>query len=322
MAKGMRRTSLAVVGCLAPLLSAEAILRLRNALAARSPVPEEAWVQDDADLGWRPIPGQVVPDAYPGIPVKLDASGFRIGNDPAATTGARRQVFAVGDSFTFGHGVRGEEAWPALLERQLAGRMKVLNLGVPAYGLGQMMLWLSRHADRIRSGDVVVLALIGEDISRIARPFSAAGRRCPLFRNVDGRLVREPGLPSPGCPSFLVRFLAARWAPDPERDPGPAGIARLLLREIDSRVRGAGGRPCFLLLPRAEELARGRADARLDVVRDEARAGGIPCLDGFQAFARLPGGGAGLYLAGDGHPSPRGHAVIAGLVADVLEGLE
>ena len=54
------------------------------------------------------------------------------------------RILAIGDSFTFGTGIDGDETWPARLEHALQQRsardssVAVINAGVPAYGLAQL----------------------------------------------------------------------------------------------------------------------------------------------------------------------------------------
>src|SRR5260221_401935 len=64
--------------------------------------------------------------------------GFRY--RPAPTEISQYTLVAVGDSFTYGHGVTHAEAYPYLLEKKLnsAGvEVRVINAGVPGYGPDQ-----------------------------------------------------------------------------------------------------------------------------------------------------------------------------------------
>jgi lysophospholipase L1-like esterase len=63
------------------------------------------------------------------IPYPIDAHGFN-NADPWP---AKADIVAVGDSLTFGYGVAPDEAWPALIARELPDT-KVINLGLIGAG--------------------------------------------------------------------------------------------------------------------------------------------------------------------------------------------
>ncbi len=77
-----------------------------------------------------------------GAPVTVDARGFRRNGAVPGPSEDAETVLALGDSFTFGLGVRDEETWPAQLERRLRGRrppVRVVNAGTISYGVFQEM---------------------------------------------------------------------------------------------------------------------------------------------------------------------------------------
>jgi lysophospholipase L1-like esterase len=92
--------------------------------------------------------------SYAGMPIEINALGMR---GPETTREKPRETFriaALGDSLTFGYGVRAEESWPAALERALAEdpalldgrRPEVLNMGVSGYGTRDEALVLEHKA--------------------------------------------------------------------------------------------------------------------------------------------------------------------------------
>lgn len=113
-----------------------------------------------------------------GAPATVDGRGFRMNaqeharSAPGATT-----LIALGDSFTFGLGVRDEETWPARLETRLRERtgrpMSVVNAGTISYGVFQ-------EADLLRSAGLqatpvmVVHGLYWNDFMNAEPPSAAA----------------------------------------------------------------------------------------------------------------------------------------------------
>ena len=68
------------------------------------------------------------------IPYPTDAHGFN-NADPWPT---RADIVTVGDSLTFGYGVAPDEAWPAVVARELPDT-KVINLGLIGAGFQQYL---------------------------------------------------------------------------------------------------------------------------------------------------------------------------------------
>jgi hypothetical protein len=70
--------------------------------------------------------------------IRIDADGYRVGTGEETTHGVGPRLLVIGDSFTFGVGVNGEEAVPDRIERKLEAvspdRWWVRNGGVGGYG--------------------------------------------------------------------------------------------------------------------------------------------------------------------------------------------
>jgi hypothetical protein len=76
------------------------------------------------------------PDGSPFLDFRLTtgAHGFRVAEGGTPVPPGARALHAVGDSYTMGWGVDGAAAYPAVLERMLSPRLRVLNLGVDGFG--------------------------------------------------------------------------------------------------------------------------------------------------------------------------------------------
>lgn len=80
------------------------------------------------------------------------------------------RIACMGDSFTFGEGVRYEDTWPAVLGRRLndsrpegVKAYETLNAGVQGYGLLDCLLWYGIRIEKF-DPDVVVLAFFMNDL--------------------------------------------------------------------------------------------------------------------------------------------------------------
>ncbi|MEA2691441.1 MAG: hypothetical protein QOJ16_828 [Acidobacteriota bacterium] len=132
------------------------------------------------ELGWRLRPGFHGP-AF-GAVRDLDENGF-LAVDAVSRPDSRRRVLFLGDSLTFGNGVRTEESFAEVLGRRLPGT-RVFNLGVPGYSSYQGRVALELYTPRLRP-DVVVFSYGYNDRRYVLRPDEADGERA--FRRLSRR---------------------------------------------------------------------------------------------------------------------------------------
>jgi hypothetical protein len=117
----------------------------------------------DETLGWAPGANSKSEDGLS----EISAEGLR-----SATQGevlrnglGDCRVALVGDSFTFGDGVRFEDSWAYRLEQLLPKGCRVLNFGVGGYGIDQMYLRYKRHVPSWKP-NLVILSFIDPDLDR------------------------------------------------------------------------------------------------------------------------------------------------------------
>ncbi len=139
----------------------------------------------DALLGWVP-PAEKPGLPYPWGTVRTLKDGARANGNARVPNSAPR-ILAVGDSFTFGDGVRDKETWPSALERKL--KRPVLNAGVYGYGVDQSFLRASKLIREFHPR-TVIFSLIDDDIQR-AEHTVLGGNPKPHFILQDGLLVHE-----------------------------------------------------------------------------------------------------------------------------------
>jgi len=140
------------------------------------------------EYGWTPRPSFRYTLA--GSETTINRLGYR-GREygPAHGPGKTRLVM-LGDSVTFGFGVRDDETFSAVLE-SLDPRLEVVNLGVPGYGTDQELLKLRGEGLSYRPDGVVLNVCLANDLLDNAADKSIYDGVYPkpYFRLVDGRLV-------------------------------------------------------------------------------------------------------------------------------------
>lgn len=98
--------------------------------------------------------------------IKSNSKGFRDREFSFEIPSGKKRIIVLGDSFTFGHGVENDEAYPKVLERQLAARgpFEVINAGIPANSLSDYIRLVKELSGSYRA-DIVMMGLHGGDIS-------------------------------------------------------------------------------------------------------------------------------------------------------------
>ena len=143
-----------------PVAAAELIARLLPV----SVVSPNAYQQPDEALGFSLQPNRKYRIASRAkdfdIRVSIDDQGFRYddSNGPPSSI-SDADVLILGDSHAFGFGIEQDQTLSAKLTRFLNEQKhpsRVVNGGVPGYGIGQMVLRM-RQQDRLKAGAVVVL---------------------------------------------------------------------------------------------------------------------------------------------------------------------
>lgn len=190
----------------------------------------------EADLGTRTHPGtQMKPhlevlgcydhpelpyfDADGCVTYRCNAFGFRDDEFELAKAPGELRVLAIGDSFTFGVGVRGEAAWPQVLERRLAEEradpVQVINAGFAGgHEPSQYAEWLASDG-LLFAPDAVVLGFCLNDCS-------------PLVP-----MVARMAPPRPRTPSRLWDLIVDRLDP-PGKNDGPLDFGKILTKDTAS----------------------------------------------------------------------------------------
>ncbi|MEI7873940.1 MAG: GDSL-type esterase/lipase family protein [Alphaproteobacteria bacterium] len=332
------------------LLAAEVVDRLRDSSASLWRYPnyidvwQKAWAFDpeergvlryDSELGYEPVPG--ASGTVNGQPISYSADGFRTQN-LGASPAAGPLILVLGDSYTEGWSVSGDESWPAQLERQTGRR--TLNAGVRGYGIDQMVLRAERLVPRLKP-QTIVLAFIGSDIERTALSFRDFKHKPYFVPAGDGLELRNVPVPTTPLSGPLVAIRAVL---------GYSHLLDTLMRRLgaydlwfgNNASTGADGvlvscrlMDRFAALARKYDanalvvafqqsdrwnypLDRPEVAARVAAVLACAKRAGLATLDTSAAFAAAGAGtNPAAYFVAD-HYADRGNALAASLIAAAL----
>jgi hypothetical protein len=299
--------------------------RARHAGTTGRPRPEASYAFSPT-LGW-----ELRPDVRTDR-VTSNSQGLRGRREyaPEPPAGIRR-VLCVGDSFTFGAGLRDDETMPARLEAALNGsgpaRWEVLNFGVEGYGTDQQWLYLSERGLRYRP-QIVVLSFFELNLERNVMSFRDYAK--PYFTLADGRLVLH-NVPVPSPPEVLgSRPELPRWRLASLL--GTLGQEFRLSTSLGDLARTQAGAVTVALLDAMREasVAHGARFVLMTIPRPITRRGsdtermlaawaartGTPLLNLRAAYVKLPDAERARLYAG--HWTPYGADVTARLLADEL----
>jgi hypothetical protein len=182
------------------------------------------------------------------------------------------RVAVVGDSFTYGAEVGDDETFPRRLEKLLANG-EVINMGVRAYGIDQMVLKYLKYGRAYRP-DLLVVAIWTLDYQRVPFTFYRFAKPRYVLHPETGALVlTHTPVPPPEemyrtlsrelGPFFFVYALLRQGyrqvldrAPDRERyyekwDP----LVKAILGRLVEVARGDGTAMLFVLIEHGLELA-------------------------------------------------------------------
>lgn len=182
-------------GFLVSLGVAEVGLRISNFWIGRHSDTMFTVIEHDELLGWRLKPNireKIDFVDIEGIPLRSNSLGFWDKEfTPEKEAGKCRVVF-LGDSFTWGLGVREEERFTNLLAEVNPG-WETLNFGVPAYGTDQSLLLWERTAYRYNP-DLVILTIYQNDY--VDNMYVVRyGRRKPYFELKEGEKLELRNVP-------------------------------------------------------------------------------------------------------------------------------
>jgi lysophospholipase L1-like esterase len=284
-----------------------------------------------------------------GAPARIDHRGFRVSHSTPAPGPGTPTILALGDSFTFGLGVRDAETWPSQLQQRLVASgttaAAVVNAGTISYGVFQERdLLVSEGLDL--APRVVVHALYWNDFMNAGPPAADAG----AVLDENGYLVwdglgrsrgRAGAVASAAVSSSALLFTAKRMlgvmrAPPPLSSYGSAYATFIdhgltpeqwhtlegFYRDLQRLAADHHFTPFVLVMPVSGIIQRG-GTARDHPYPVEARRMlrrlGIAYVDGFELWADK-GYGLERFLPEpvDAHLNAAGYGAVADALTEAL----
>ena len=272
-----------------------------------------------------------------GAPATVGLDGFRFHGAPGRE-GSR--IVALGDSFTFGLGVRDEDTWPAQLEARQRARSRpvsVVNAGTISYGVYQEMDLLREKVPSL-AGTTVIHGLYWNDWMSAGPPkegepqpltaqgyfswddlesrprglshqaWNWAGEHSALLFNVkrSARALLDRNTGTSAYARAYRKFLAGedeheRWAP-----------IDAFYGELSAAARAAGGTAYAVIIPDVGLVGRSAGTEHPFVrwCRASLDRHGVSYVDGFEVWARR-GLGREMFLPYNDHLSADGYRVLA-----------
>ncbi len=235
------------------------------------------------------------------------------------------EALLLGDSYTFGLGVKDMETFSSrLVDKLRAFGFIPHNGGNPGYGVFQSAALLKREFEAGRVADVVIFTIPTGDVLR--QPFSdeafaqyrATQKRRKRLRNVSRvatfvyrRLIHLKQRKA-DAPRAVPNELSARAA-DAFRELWEADAQRI--REMKALCDKHNA--AFLVLHWPQPSGEGWNEIVESVVESLAEETGLIALTGLnERFAGHEA--AELSIPGDGHPSVLAHEIVAGYLAEEL----
>lgn len=172
---------------------------------------------------WGHLPGAVDYHGYenPTPEIRINKLGFRddelLQSKPANT----KRILALGDSFTFGMGIRHENIFTEQLENLLTkkdpdNKYEVVNMGAIGYTTDQQLLLLKEKGLALNPDAVIVNFFVGNDVTEFRRHEWVLDNDEQLVKVIDTKhyvdednRLRYKGEDEPV--SYFANFISTRW---------------------------------------------------------------------------------------------------------------
>ena len=249
------------------------------------------------------------------VEYRINQFGLRGPDLPAQKAPGSFCVLCLGDSFTFGEGVREEDTYPARLAKLLTEsgrypRVEVVNAGVQAYGTREEAAFYALQGYRFQP-DVVVLGFVLYDATDFAEtirqndarnkdaPLSLPGRVSKLWEMVERRR-RAQAMQAEFFETTRRSFQGPGWEE-----------GQRLLKEMQQRAQRDRFRFVVAIFPIFCGLEDGYPFADLHgQVAAACRDAGCECVDLLEVYRGRPSESLWVHPT-DQHPNELAHRLAA-----------
>lgn len=313
--------------------------------------PERIWTEYHPLLGWfHQKNKQALQHLTHGdIEVYINSDGFRGAREyQREKPQAVRRLVALGDSFTFGFGVRDDESFPYLMEKSNEN-LEVINLGVAGFGIDQMLIAF-RNIAREYNPDTVLVSIFPEDFWRATRAFADSGHAKPYFSLESNGELKLHNVPVPKpyelrtnqfpklieynrFEALLRNLITYRllergllrlgkglgWV-----DPDTTiewRIGRAVLEKLIQEIRDSGAEAVLVMIPPDRWIRDYRMTAMRESIVRFAKRKNLHYIDLTPEFYRnvQEKGLTHYYIEGDWHWTKAGHELASNLIAKYLD---
>lgn len=149
---------------------------------------EVKWPKKEPDLGWVCSNDSLLKFSNPkyndsSIVYKINKQGFRnkLDFDSFNSKNEKIKIMLLGESFIMSVYLQEEKTISYKLSKDLGDNYIIYNLGIPGYGIDQMLLSYEKYSP-VLNPDIVVLFYIDEDIPRVLEAYrKVEGMNKPSF---------------------------------------------------------------------------------------------------------------------------------------------
>jgi len=280
--------------------------------------------EPDPALYWKLKPNQNCFTKIGHQPVHINSHGTRGREFPDKKSPNTVRILSLGDSRTFGWGLKEEETYSAVLESLLQKQdpqrrsIEVINAGVNAWSYPQMLIYFRNTAVQYEP-DIVILGEANlwtqfseKNSPEFVRKFMTRVR----LKNILRRFALYHFVVEVKLKEFYERNRTRFIPVDPAQDAlfkqqqqtNPELLFRGAIEELCHLAQQRGTKPILLYLPSWDEAQSTNPTSVLKVKREVSQSLHLPLID-LTAEART--NGKALYLEADPvHYSPLGNSII------------
>ncbi|HIF10229.1 MAG TPA: SGNH/GDSL hydrolase family protein [Sneathiellales bacterium] len=305
-----------VATALTVMVLGEVLLRVKHNDQMSYPV--EMWryakqlktLVTDPKLGHVHIPNSLA--ELQNVSISINSLGMR-GPEPPVSDPENLRILLLGSSITLGWGVAEGKILRALLQEQLGGKTEVLNAGVGNYNAERYVTLYSKRLQKL-DPDIIIVHYFVNDAEILPPP---AGNW--FMRNSQMALMLWQAMVNLTVGRDDLKGLEAHYREVyAESSEGRKRMHTALL-ELDQLAQASGARVILAMMPDIHNLSPYPFGFVHKHMRGFAEHLDWTFVDLLEGFKDVEDPHTLFAIPGDPHPNARGHAIMANVLAPVLE---